>query len=208
MSDLTDDSLLTARERLLQAARGRLVSTGVGHSSLRQIAASIGTSHRMLIYHFGSREGLLAAIVDQLENEERLLLEAMTSKEGRSPLDQAMEFWSHIIEVVAQRGTLYFELAARAMNSEDLNAALRRPNVDLWVDSLETLWQRAGYDQVEARRWAHINLAVARGLLHEFLLTRDRRAVDEAMMTFATAAHLGVLARGGPGKGKDKDAGH
>ena len=31
------------------------------------LAAAIGTSHRMLIYHFGSREGLVAAIVASVE---------------------------------------------------------------------------------------------------------------------------------------------
>lgn len=192
MSNPADDSPPTARDRLLLAASERLVDTGIGQASLRQIAAAIGTSHRMLIYHFGSRDGLFAAIVDSLENEERLLLEAMLAQESTSPLERGMEFWNHIIQVVAERGTLYFELAAAAMNSDDLDAALRRPNVNLWVDSLTILWERAGYDEIEARRWAHVNLAVARGLLHEFLLTRDRRAVDEAMLTFATAAHVGI----------------
>jgi AcrR family transcriptional regulator len=47
----------SARERLL-AGRSRTSSEhGVGEISLRAMAAALGTSHRMLIYHFGSREG-------------------------------------------------------------------------------------------------------------------------------------------------------
>lgn len=189
MSDQTEESPPTPRDRLLIAARDRLLEKGIGHSSLRQIAAEVGTSHRVLIYHFGSREGLLEAIVEQMENEECRLLDAMVANEGASLLDQGMAYWSHIVEEVADRGTLYFELAARAMNSPDLDSALRRPNVSKWVDSLTMLWEREGYDAVEARKCAHVNLAVARGLLHEFLFTRDRQVVDEAMLTFATAAH-------------------
>ena len=36
---------------------------------MRQIAAAIGTSHRMLLYHFGSREGLLVAISNAINED-------------------------------------------------------------------------------------------------------------------------------------------
>ena len=49
------------REELLGKAIGWFAEHGVGETSLRTLAEGIGTSHRMLIYHFGSREGLLAA---------------------------------------------------------------------------------------------------------------------------------------------------
>jgi len=48
-----------ARERLLAAAVGHALDSGIADLSLRQLAAAIGTSHRMLLYHFGSRQGLL-----------------------------------------------------------------------------------------------------------------------------------------------------
>jgi len=35
---------------------------GITDQSLREMAAAIGTSHRMLLYHFKSREGLLIAV--------------------------------------------------------------------------------------------------------------------------------------------------
>ncbi|MDT7648160.1 MAG: hypothetical protein QOC75_5160, partial [Pseudonocardiales bacterium] len=36
---------------------------GISDLSLRQLADALGTSHRMLIYHFGSKEGLLTEVV-------------------------------------------------------------------------------------------------------------------------------------------------
>jgi hypothetical protein len=48
-----------ARDRLLDAAVEHALSKGIVDLSLREIAAALGTSHRMIIYHFGSREGLL-----------------------------------------------------------------------------------------------------------------------------------------------------
>jgi AcrR family transcriptional regulator len=54
--------LIASPETLLAAAVDRALHGGIADLSLRQTAAAIGTSHRMLIYHFGSREGLLAAV--------------------------------------------------------------------------------------------------------------------------------------------------
>ena len=51
-----------ARERLLAAAVDQAMRGGIADLSLRELAAAIGTSHRMLLYHFGSREGLLVAV--------------------------------------------------------------------------------------------------------------------------------------------------
>jgi len=47
------------RDRLLAAAVDQAIRGGIADLSLRELAAAIGTSHRMLLYHFGSREGLL-----------------------------------------------------------------------------------------------------------------------------------------------------
>lgn len=53
----------TARQRLLDAAIEYTAEHGISDLSLRSLAAAPGTSHRMLIFHFGSREGLWGARV-------------------------------------------------------------------------------------------------------------------------------------------------
>jgi AcrR family transcriptional regulator len=42
-----------ARERLLERAIDHISRRGLTDLSLRELAAAIGTSHRMLIHHFG-----------------------------------------------------------------------------------------------------------------------------------------------------------
>ncbi|HTA04061.1 MAG TPA: helix-turn-helix domain-containing protein, partial [Streptosporangiaceae bacterium] len=61
----------SARDRLLAAAVAIATQGGIADLSLRELAAAIGTSHRMLLYHFGSREGLLAAVTLAVEEAER-----------------------------------------------------------------------------------------------------------------------------------------
>ena len=62
------------REELLGRAVAWFAEHGVGDTSLRTLAAGIGTSHRMLNYHFGSREGLLGAVVEAVEQAEHAAL--------------------------------------------------------------------------------------------------------------------------------------
>ena len=54
-----------AREQLLAAVVGYVATHGFSDLSLREVAAAIGTSHRMLIYHFGSREGLAVDLEEE-----------------------------------------------------------------------------------------------------------------------------------------------
>lgn len=177
----------TGKDRLLQRALEYFAENGIGDASLRQIAAGIGSSHRMLIYHFGSREGLLTSVVEALEAGERQVLSDMMSGvhdviDGRT---MAWTFWTHIADVGHYYGPLYFELASHAMREGDIDGPLRLPNVKMWVDALTDMWSRdASLTRSEARVQARLNVAVARGLLHDLLLTGDRSAVDAAMARF------------------------
>ena len=54
------------REALLHALADHVLDHGLNTASLRPMAAAAGTSDRMLIYHFGSKEGLIAAILRHL----------------------------------------------------------------------------------------------------------------------------------------------
>lgn len=51
------------REQLLAAAAAILARTGVVDTSLRELAAQMGTSARMLVYYFGSKEHLVLEVL-------------------------------------------------------------------------------------------------------------------------------------------------
>ncbi|MGN6160995.1 MAG: TetR/AcrR family transcriptional regulator [Marmoricola sp.] len=53
------------REALVAAATDYALSAGLIGLSLRPVAAAVGTSDRMLIYHFGSRDALVSAITTE-----------------------------------------------------------------------------------------------------------------------------------------------
>lgn len=59
---LTDDR----RQVWLDGMAQHVLSHGLTHASLRPLAQAVGTSDRMLIYHFGSKDGVIAALLRHL----------------------------------------------------------------------------------------------------------------------------------------------
>lgn len=53
------------REELLVAAGAILARTGVVDTSLRELASQLGTSARMLVYYFGTKENLMLEVLNR-----------------------------------------------------------------------------------------------------------------------------------------------
>jgi AcrR family transcriptional regulator len=180
----------SGRDALLARAIGHFAEHGVGDTSLRALAESIGTSHRMLIYHFGSREGLLAAVVDAVEQGARDMLARMVEEAlaDPDPFDAGMRYWYLVTEEALVYGPLFFELSSHAMLGLPYAVELRERLVSTWLDALTSMWKARGVPTREARAQASLDLATSRGLLHDLLLTGDRKRVDAAMRRYSRAA--------------------
>src|SRR6266849_2269889 len=104
------------RQQLLERAIGYLTEHGIGDVSLRELAAALGTSHRMLIYHFGSKEGLLVAVVHEAENRQRRLLANLFGPETPDFATSARQFWQQLRSPkLAPLERLFFELYGLAL---------------------------------------------------------------------------------------------
>ena len=168
-----------SRDSLLADAVDHFARNGIGDASLRSIATSIGTSHRMLIYHFGSREGLLAEVVRTVEQQQRDLLAEVLATD--LPVAEQNElFWRRVTEAALIYGPLFFELSAHAMQDLPHTESLKADLINVWLPPLIELCLRAGLPTDEAPAYARLGLAASRGLLFDLLLTGDRVGVDEA----------------------------
>ncbi len=65
------------KSTLLAALSAHVLEHGLNTASLRPMAAAAGTSDRMLIYHFGSKEALIAELLEFLANRMAEGLEAV-----------------------------------------------------------------------------------------------------------------------------------
>ena len=181
-----------ARERLLAAAVSHALSAGIADLSLRELAAAIGTSHRMLIYHFESREGLLVAVARAVEEAERAaLLDA-----GTVP-DDLWRSWERLSDPrLWPQERLFFELYSYALLGRPGTEGFLDGIVESWVAPIAAALVRAGADEAAARADARLGVAVVRGLLLDLLATGDRDGVSQAYRRFL--AHAG---RPGPAAG-------
>jgi AcrR family transcriptional regulator len=185
-----------ARERLLAAAVDHALDTGIADLSLRQLAAAIGTSHRMLIYHFGSREGLLAAVTQAVEEQQRAAL----LEPGATTANHARLAWQRLSDPkLWPQERLFFELYAYALRGRPGTEGFLDGIVESWVAPVAAARVQAGADEQVARADARLGVAVVRGLLLDLLATGDRAGVDEAYERFlarppATAASAGEVA--------------
>jgi AcrR family transcriptional regulator len=178
-----------AREALLDRCFDVVRRHGFSHLSLREIAAEAGTSHRMLIYHFGSREGLLAEVVARMEATQRALLADLVARPSATGPDDifavSAAFWAHLTSpdvLPAQR--LFFEVYAQALYGREWTAAFRESVIRAWEEPLAELFRRAGVTGARARAYARLGLAVTRGLGLDLLMSGERAEVDTAMELF------------------------
>jgi AcrR family transcriptional regulator len=167
------------RQRLLDAAIEHLGRTGIGDTSLRGLAEALGTSHRMLIYHFGSREGLLVEVTREVEARQRAVMTA-TYDADLPPLEAAAKYWEETVEATLRYGPLFFELAAHAMQGKEHAAVLREELIASWLPSVTELCRAIGIPEDQAATHARLALGAARGLLLDLLVSGDRRQVADA----------------------------
>ena len=180
------------KQELLDAVVADLVRSGIGDRSLREIGAAVGTSHRMLIHHFGSREGLLTEVVRTVEADQRQFLEGLDLAPEQA-LDQMWQRLSDPLLWPAER--LFFECYARATRGESPFASLLPGLVDDWLDvavRLRLVWP--GDDRTEQAR-ARAGLAIVRGLLLDLVGTENREGVDDAFREMRA-----LIAAGAPGR--------
>ncbi len=186
----TDDGKGEAKKRLLTACIDHLGAHGVADISLRKLAEAIGTSHRMLIYHFGSKDGLLVEVVRAVEERQRrVLTEIWTDLGPGADLALLMRrLWARLTDpALAPYERLFFELYGRALRGDPRTTPLLEGLVDTWLDTTITLADRHDVPDDQAKALARLGVAVVRGLLLDLLATGDKPGVDAAMETFIAA---------------------
>jgi AcrR family transcriptional regulator len=186
--DVQIDQEPTAKERLLDAAIEHLAIEGLADQSLRRIAEAIGTSHRMLLYHFGSKDGLLLEVARAVEARTAEQFVAVGTAAGERSDEVIRRMWAYVADPeLGAFERLFFALYGRALQGDAAVRPLLRDDIEHWL-AVNAALPGAGASGIPvdvARTHARLGLAVTRGLLLDLLATGDRRGVDAAMDLFA-----------------------
>lgn len=171
-----------AREQLLERAIAYIVDHGISDLSLRELGTAIGSSHRMLLHHFGSREGLWVEVIRTVEQRQRDHLPDLLPAPEDDPAEAARAWWRHISDPsLWPNERLFFELYGQALQGRPGTEELLDGIVDSWLPPIVAINRAAGMDEATATAHARLSVAVTRGLLLDLLATRNRSAVDAAM---------------------------
>jgi AcrR family transcriptional regulator len=173
------------REKLLEGAIDYVAHNGITDLSLRQLAGALGTSHRMLIHHFGSKEALWVAIVREVEERQRAVLADLIPVPG-TPVDEAMRaWWRHISDPsLWPNERLFYELYGQAIQGRPHTVEMLDGIIDDWLEPAVGINMALGLSRQEAVAHARLGIAVTRGLLLDLVATRDVEGVNAAMEAF------------------------
>ncbi|WP_377266852.1 TetR/AcrR family transcriptional regulator [Peterkaempfera sp. SMS 1(5)a] len=163
------------RQELLEAAYAHALRSGLVDLSLRPLAEEIRSSPRVLLYLFGSRDGLIRALLARARADELAHIQqiADSQKESDSLRTVARELWQWLCDDT-HRGLLklWVESYARSLTDPDGPwAAFARDTVDDWLALLAAAQPAAFRETEAALAQRTLVLAVLRGALLDLLAT-------------------------------------
>ena len=178
------------KERILDAAELLFAELGFAETSLRQITTQAGVNLAAVNYHFGSKEGLIEAVMARrLEPLNRARLELLDRAEQEAgdkgpSLESILEAFIgpplRMKQATGETGTNFMRLMGHAMN---------QPNER--IVGLVT-----GQFEEVLRRFAEALSGALPGLPREQVLWRMLFSVGVMTHTMVMAKHLGHLSRG------------
>ena len=172
------------REELIEKALDYFLKHGLAGLSLRPLAGQIGSSARLLVYHFGSKDGLITAVMDEVRARTQKSFAASAARASKGARNRVMRrFWAwitHPSNVPYMR--LLFEVQVLALQNPAVYARYLEGTSSSWLELIE----RSLPPSKANRSVATLCAAVIDGLLLEYVSTGDRRRTTSALELFST----------------------
>ncbi|HEY9078666.1 TetR/AcrR family transcriptional regulator [Magnetovibrio sp.] len=156
---------LTTKDRLLQGATAWLMRNGADDFSLRNVAKDLNTSARMLVYHFGSKNGLLTAV---LQGIAAMWMSEVRVLESTALVEQLRRLWTQKLTTDAAQNlhVVTIQLWASGLASRDpLFAPFLHTLSKGWIDAFTPHFEARGLSREQAVARAMLAVAAIEGLL-------------------------------------------
>ena len=173
MSDRRDD--------LLRQAYAYALEHGLADLSLRPLAAAVGSSPRVLLFLFGSKDGLVRELLARARADQ---LELLSHARGRGLPEVTAAVWSWLAAPEHRALlTLWLEGYSRSLLAPDGPwATFARTTVDDWLKVLADAQPAPSAPDAAVQRT--LVLAVLRGALLDLLATGDVERTTAAVAQF------------------------
>jgi AcrR family transcriptional regulator len=129
------------RTALLDALAAHVLEKGLNTASLRPLAAAAGTSDRMLIYHFGSKEGMIAALLRHLADR---MQTAMTAALPSGPFTSEGALLRTVVGLMRSApfqpyARVWFDIVSAAAQGQSAHRAAGQEILALYADWIAAL---------------------------------------------------------------------
>lgn len=166
---------------LLDGAVAYLSREGIEDFSLANLATALGTSSRMLIYHFGSRDELLARVQREMRSK---VTSELRSRRFDKLSEAVRATWNYYVPRLPHM-ELFYHLTSRAFEDPADFVVFTDTAVSNWEVFFAEVAEREGYQGRDAHSAGSLSLAGFRGLIHDLLLTGDLKRLTRSVDLFA-----------------------
>lgn len=168
------------RDEMLDAAMEWVLAHGLGGLSLRPLAQDLGTSDRMLVYYFGTKDALVDAVLTHA-NQRLALRVAGDPEPDATPSAAIAAMWQRLSHPeAAPYLRLYFEVHGLALQQPERYRPFLVHVHQGWLDLTAHLLEPAAPSSASGVRRATVAVALVEGLLLDLLVTDDRERVEAA----------------------------
>jgi AcrR family transcriptional regulator len=183
------------RTELLERAYGYALAHGIADLSLRPLAAAVGSSPRVLLYLFGSKDDLVRALLARAREDELRFLAGLSASGAEGLTRTGERIWDWLADA-SHRSLLKLWVEAYATSLVEPDgpwAGFARQTVIEWLDVLATAQPARERRTAAGRARRTAVLAILRGALLDLLATGDTTRTTAAVRRLlATAAQPAV----------------
>jgi len=180
------DVITDRRSELLNEIVEAFLASGTTELSLRPLAERVGTSARLLIYHFETKEKLVTAALAQIRLRIAASLKDRSAREKPASLREFLfMFWNWATEKPHQNYfRLLFEVDGLAMFNRKFSKEARRDGDSVWTGMIERASAALPGSSEMSSAHATLIRTTLGGLLQEFLSTGDLKRTTAALSDF------------------------
>jgi AcrR family transcriptional regulator len=165
------------RDELLENIVDALLEDGVADLSLRPLAEKVGSSARLLIYHFGTKENLVKTALDIVHARAEVSLQALAARKRPGSLKASLLlFWDWATAEENQKYLrLMFEVDGLSMHSKRAYSEdFKDEGSAMWLRMIDRVTADLPQNARAAAGRSTLVMASLNGLLQDYFSTGDR----------------------------------
>ncbi len=177
---------------LQEAIVRNLLHHGIAGLSLRPLAKAVGSSPRVLLYYFGSKELLVAKVLADIRERQRAAFGKITAA---SFGDICWSIWRKMSARESEPlFRLFFEAYGLALRDPGRYKTFLQATVRDWLELIAESLENQHRTRNETEALATMILAGLRGFMLDYCATHDRKRLDRAVRIWATSIDRELVA--------------